>query len=192
MVKTKLNKAIIIAKEHSYNAVRWIMRKLICFCLIALSCVYLVSCGEQLCARDVFVSFADGYGEMPCGILYDSDCEEWEEGFFSETMQKNLYMRSDGTSEMEHVANCAVYLGSYQNEFYECGIFYCNSHNEAKQVAKMCLRRIDTVKGIRSMDESALSLSSLEGAFVRVSGKLCVYSIMPDNDRASDAFDKVL
>ena len=165
--------------------------RIVCLCLVIILPFCLLSCSQERGVKEIFDEFSKKYGSLPCGVLYSSEREEWEDGYFSDKMRQQLFAREDGTSELEHVSEYCVYLGSYNNEFYELGIFLCASHSEAQQVAKMCLRRIDTVKGLRSMHGTAVSLSSLSGAFVQIYGKYCVYSIMPDNATAESAFNSV-
>ncbi len=167
------------------------MKKLLTF-LMALFLIFLSACSKTSSPAEIFSAFTDRYGELPVGMLYDSEREEWEEGYISDKLIENLYSCTRDTGEMEHVLSFCVYLGARSDEFYEIGIFICNSHSEAEQVAKMCLKRIDTARELRSKTEGEIGLSSLDGAFVRVSGEVCVYSMMPDNEAAARALDRAI
>ncbi len=176
-----MKKIIRIAKSFS------------CICILFVFCIQLVSCGDGENPADIFSHYLEIYGDIPCGVLYDTSKKEREEGYFTDRMKSDLYAREDGTSEMEHVREAVVFLGSSQNDFYELGIFICNSHREAEQVAKMCFRRIDTARTIRSaiLDERH-SLGSLDDAFVTVKGKICIYSAMPDNEKSRKAVESII
>lgn len=166
---------------------------LLCICILLTCCFHLFGCGKEKTVADVFSQYRENYGDMPCGILYDTSKKEREQGYFTDKMKSDLYARADGTSEMEHVSSAAVYLGSSQSGFCEFGIFICNSHREAEQVAKMCFRRIDTARSVRlNIEENALFASSLDDAFVIVKGNICVYSAMPDNEKSRSAIEHVL
>ena len=167
------------------------MKRVIVLIMI-ISLFFLSACSNGSTPQGVYESFVDKYGQLPVGTLYDSEKKEWEDGYVSDRLVESLYGCTRDGGEMEHVLSFCVYLSSRSDEIYELGIFLCNSHSEAEQVAKMCLLRIDTVKEIRIKTEGEVGLSSLDGAFVRVSGKFCVYSIMPDNEASSRALDRAL
>lgn len=161
--------------------------------LVTLTVMLLCSCGKEKTPKALFDDFSEKYGSLPSGVLYTGDAEEWEDGYMDFEDAESLYIRSDGTSEMNHVKEYAIYLGSSGKELCEAGIFLCGSHSEAKQVSKMCLRRLDMLSKIRaSSGNEAISLKNLEGAFVRIYGKYVVYFVMPDSESAMRCIDRVM
>ncbi len=168
------------------------MKKLYClFYMILL--VLLTACGKNDTCEDKFSKFCDYYGEIPNGVLYTSLAEEAEPGYMDFAFVAALYSADNGGNEYNHVKECCIYLGSSQNDFFEVGIFLCRSHSEAKQVAKMCKRRIEAVARARSeISDEAINLEVSENSFVTVFGSYTAYCITPNKEISEKALNHAM
>ena len=157
--------------------------------LIATLFASLVSCSEA--ERQIVPlaeKFSDLYGSLPAGSLYASKAAEWEEGYFSPELASVLF-GDDPNEAVDGSLDFCVYLGSSRDAVAEFGIFICESRSDAETVSELCLYRLMT---LRSPTYGTVDVSALDASFVKIGGKVVVYSVLPDAASAHRAADGVL
>ncbi len=152
--------------------------------MCAVLCVGLCSCGEKYkSAAEAFGVFADAYGSLPAGKLYLSEAKEWEKEYLSDDIVYSLYANIKGECEYDHVAECAIYLSSSIDEFYEVAVFICYDNSGVEEVAKMCHRRIDIAKRLHTLVDT----EAIENSRVEIHGNTVIMSVLPDKEKTARA-----
>ena len=141
-----------------------------------------VSCGnESLSARERLSSLLALFGNAPAGACYATLPSDGD-STLDERLIAALYVRADGYLEYEgRVSECALYLGSAGDPFFEAAVFVCYGNADTRAVVEMCLRRARLVSSVHAIAEGDIVLT--------VSGRTVCYMITPRTSAARDAMD---
>ena len=149
----------------------------------------LAGCSQKYdSAKAAFLDFSSAYGTLPVGKLFLSAANEWEKEYLSEEIIAALYTDARGNSEFGHVADCAVYLGSSLDTYYELAIFICYDNSSADSVARMCATRLDAASRLRD----TVDTNALENAIIEIHGRTVIMSALPDAEATRRALAALL
>lgn len=78
---------------------------------------------------------------LPAGVIYDTDAEEGEKGYLSESLCIALYGDERVPAEWTFVSEFAIYLTAAEHPF-ELAVFRCDSSDGTEEVSELCARRL--------------------------------------------------
>lgn len=106
-------------------------------------CLNLASCRPRDFAPRLWLeALCTSLDGLPAGELYDSNAEEGENGYLEPSLIRLMY----GDGAQEDLAGCryAVYQSSFADPT-ELAVFWAPNRSAARQVAMLCLRRIEEI-----------------------------------------------
>ena len=154
--------------------------------VLSLSLILLLfsGCGggaEGKRAYDIMRKFADEYGIER--TVFSPDVPEGEDGYCADGFLDRVFGNIS-----ECVSDYALIFISDLDAVGECAILVCYSGYDTIAVTEAALRRIDLLR----RESGGLDSSNISTAFVERHGNAVILSVLPDNERALNLFDKLL
>ncbi len=162
------------------------MRRWIALIVCVGCAVSLVGCGGVQTPQEVMKEFASLY-PMPPGRVYVSNAREGEAGYLPREVYTLLYGRESGGDDKEDVEEYAIFLGSSLTCVYEMGIFLCPDKDSAYEMLGTLEGRLATLRATPLTDTSAT-----RDAFLGIYGRVVVYTVLPDNQKAAHVLGRLL
>ena len=145
--------------------------------ILALVCS-LGACRARASAYEVLCAFSHRY-PLPDGSFYDSLAHEEADTYLSPDLFSLLFSRPDGGDDREDILEMALFLGSSSLCVSEMGIFFCADRDAAYEVASLVRGRLNML-----LDMPLADTSAAEDATVTLFGRVVVYTVLPDNEKA--------
>ena len=138
-------------------------------------------------ATEVLTALCQSQTALPAGRIYVLSAREDDAAHPSDTLLSALFGNGERPIALDGVEDAAFFL-SYASAF-ELAVFYCSTADGTKDVAEMCLHRLDTLKLYRTDDAS---VAMLEQARVSVHGTVVVLLLCTDPNAALRALRRTL
>ena len=150
--------------------------------LLAIIITFLSSCSQKdISVNDILSKMVACETNAPAGRVYFSSAKFGDEHFASESLLSALFGK-----EIEMAESFAFRISSFAMP-YEYAIFKCSSE-DTNDIAKMCHRRIESVKRLALREGEDTNISSR----VYVSGGYVIMLITDSNDTLLDAAKSVM
>lgn len=149
--------------------------------------ISLCSCGHYASPDQIFSDFTEKYA-LPTGKVYRTSAGEADETYLSHEQFRVVYARPDGSDDWEDIESCVLWQGTSLHYVYEMGVFLCKDGDAAESVVLMCQNRLKLILSMRSYADTTAG----DTAVIRVSGRMVVMMVLPDNALAKKCLDRVL
>lgn len=154
--------------------------------LLVLSCL-LTSCAHYPHPDDLFSRFAEKY-PLPPGKVFRTSAQAGAEEYLSQELFRKIYARSDGSDDFEDIDSAVVWQGVSAYAVYEMGIFLCKDGDSARSVVLMCQNRLRLLNSFKSYANT----EAVDTAVLRLSGRMVIFLVLPDNTTAEKVIDRIL
>ena len=167
-------------------AIKSILRRIAFIFLSFLLALGLTSCnaGEQRSAENVLFEMLRAEKELPAGKIYTMKSSKGAPDYISESLLASLYGEGKLPDVMSQAEDMAFRLSSGFNCF-ELAVFLCPTARDAREVASLCLGRIDIMEHFVNANSDKLGISdacaeNIKNARVTVVGRYVLMAISPN------------
>ena len=154
-------------------------------CLILVLVILFGGCsGKQASPAEALDAICATEKPLPAGKVYLRSAPTDSGSHLSDALIATVYGNGILPPALDGVRDAACFFSYTQP--CELAVFLCKSNNSTDAVAKMCLRRIDSLKAQWANNDSALPY--LENACVTVRGRWVILCVSSDPSAALRAF----
>lgn len=170
------------------------MKKIIALYLCVAMTLFFCSCGS--CQSDRSTSTLDILCELLAysgedtdgnGIIYSSDSEEGETGFFTRDTAISMYGEKRVNECFKLIEEFAVFTAT--RELGEVAVFRCYSSSDTDLISAMFMERADDIKVSLRNGKYEEKSSNIR---VQIKGHYVLFSFVNNNDKLVERFNKTV
>ena len=171
-------------------AIKKILKRFFAVFLLIFVTFGLFSCGagEPMSAQKVLTAMLSAEKELPAGKTYLLKSSKGSPDYISESLLAALYGGTAFPEAHGRTEDMALRLSSGLCCF-EMAVFLCPTVRDAREIADLCLGRIDSMEHFVNANSeklgiSPLSVENLKKARVNVVGRYVIMAVSPNADEA--------
>ncbi len=169
------------------------LHKIFILLLLLLLVLELSSCmgGQAKDAKKVLYEMIRAEEKLPAGKLYTIKSAPGAPDYLSKSLLTALYGDGSFPEVLNKAEDISLRLSSGIYCF-ELAVFLCTSHGDAREIAELCLRRIDTMEHFVNANSKKLAIDSacienIKNAKVTVVGRYAIMAVSPNAEECIKA-----